>query len=135
MQTAPPCLPQKALRGCRAAIEIRNAVIDHVRRGVAVCELYQHSVTLAETLGYENAYLGPPGYKVTFIGHGIGLELIEPPIVAKNRKDLLEPGMTLALEPKIVFQNKFAAGIESVVCVTEFGARLISKVSVEIFIC
>jgi Xaa-Pro aminopeptidase len=86
-------------------------------------------------LGYAKEYLGPPGYKVSFIGHGIGLELIEPPIIAKGRKDRLEKGMTFALEPKIVFEDEFAAGIESVVLVTETGFNLISKVPVDVFIC
>jgi Xaa-Pro aminopeptidase len=43
--------------------------------------------------------------------------------------------MTFALEPKMVFQNRFAAGIESVFQVTQTGVRLISKVPVEIMIC
>jgi len=41
-------------------------------------------------------------HKVSFIGHGIGLEIVEPPFIAKNRKEPLEPGMTLGLEPKMV---------------------------------
>ncbi|MDP2644331.1 MAG: M24 family metallopeptidase, partial [Desulfobacterales bacterium] len=40
-----------------------------------------------------------------FVGHGIGLELIEPPFIAKNRNDPLAPGMTFALEPKMVFEG------------------------------
>jgi Xaa-Pro aminopeptidase len=79
--------------------------------------------------------LGPPGHKVSFIGHGIGLELIEPYVMAKNRNHLLEPGMTFALEPKMVYENEFAAGVESVFLVTETGTQLISKAPVEIFIC
>ena len=66
-------------------------------------------------------------FKVSFIGHGIGLEIVEPPIIARNRKDRLEPGMVFALEPKLVYENEFCAGIESVFLVTESGARLISK--------
>jgi Xaa-Pro aminopeptidase len=42
--------------------------------------------------------------------------------------------MTFALEPKLVFEGEFAAGIESVFVVTEKGGRLISKTPVEIFI-
>ena len=42
--------------------------------------------------------------------------------------------MTFALEPKMVFEDEFSAGIESVFVVTEQGGRLISKVPVEIFI-
>jgi Xaa-Pro dipeptidase len=90
---------------------------------------------LATSLGYAETYLGPPGYKVSFVGHGIGLELIEPPFIAKNREEPLEPGMTVALEPKIVFQDEFIAGIESVFRVSESGSQLISKIPTEIFSC
>jgi Xaa-Pro aminopeptidase len=43
--------------------------------------------------------------------------------------------MTFALEPKFVYENEFTAGVESVFVVSENGARLISKVPVDIFIC
>jgi hypothetical protein len=33
------------------------------------------------------------------------------------------------------FKDEFSAGVESVFLVTESGARLISKVAVEVFIC
>jgi Xaa-Pro aminopeptidase len=72
---------------------------------------------------------------VAFIGHGVGLELIEPLFIAKGKKDRLEPGMTFALEPKMVFQNEFAAGVESVFLVTQTGHRLLSKVPVQVFVC
>ena len=72
---------------------------------------------------------------MSFIGHGIGLELVEPPLIARGRDTSLEAGMVFALEPKLVFENEFAAGVESVLRVTETGGRLISKVPVEIFVC
>jgi Xaa-Pro aminopeptidase len=72
---------------------------------------------------------------VTFVGHGIGLELIEPPFLARNRKEVLKEGMVFALEPKMVFENEFSAGVESVFRVTEKGAQLISKIPVEVFVC
>lgn len=128
-------MPDKAKKACQAVIEIHNAVLESVKPGITVDELFQRSVAIAKSLGYADSYLGPPGYKVTFIGHGIGLELIEPHIIAKKRKDRLRPKMVFALEPKMVFQDEFAAGIESVILVTKRGARLISKVPVEIFIC
>ena len=106
-----------------------------MRPGVTPDELFRCAETLADTLGYAETYLGPPGYKVTFVGHGIGLELIEPPLIAKNRKEPLEAGMTVALEPKIVFQDEFIAGIESVFLVTESGSQLITKIPGEIFSC
>ena len=128
-------MPKKAYDAGMASIEIHNEVLDKIKPGVSLEELFNISVAKAESLGYSEFYLGPPGYKVTFIGHGIGLELVEEPIIASKKKDLLEPGMMFALEPKLTFENEFAAGIESVFLVTETGHRLISRVPVQIFIC
>ena len=128
-------MPDRTLSACKAAIEIHDGVLEMAKPGVTTAELFEHALSLATSLGYAETYLGPPGYKVTFIGHGIGLELIEPPFIAKNRQETLKSGMTIALEPKIVFQDEFIAGIESVFQVTDSGSRLISKVPVEIFTC
>ncbi|MBT8366353.1 MAG: M24 family metallopeptidase, partial [Deltaproteobacteria bacterium] len=128
-------MPEKAMRTCRAAIEIHDRIIEMANPGISLGELFDHSIRLAEKLGFAGPYLGAAGHKVSFIGHGIGLEIIEPYIIAKNRRDQLEPGMTFALEPKFVYQNEFTTGVESVFLVTENGSRLISKVPVEVFIC
>ncbi len=60
------------------------------------------------------------------VGHGIGLDLTEPPSLSQDEKSVLEPGMTLCLEP-----NRHAAGIgyvaaEEEVVVTESGCETIS---------
>jgi len=128
-------MPERAIDASLAAIEIHDSVMDKAKPGITVGELFEHSVQLATSLGYEATYLGTPGHKVSFIGHGIGLELIEPYILARNRNHQLEAGMTFALEPKMVYENEFSAGVESVFLVTESGSRLISKVPVKVFVC
>ncbi|WP_300456035.1 Xaa-Pro peptidase family protein [Desulfobacula sp.] len=128
-------MPDTAQSACEAVIDIHNAVIEMAKPDVTMDELYQRAVDMADSRGYAEQFLGPSGNKVTFIGHGVGLELVEPPFIARGRKDRLQPGMTLALEPKMVFENQFSAGIESVFTVTETGARLLSRVPVDIFIC
>jgi Xaa-Pro dipeptidase len=128
-------MPEKAYRASRAAIEIHDAVLDLATPGRTLAELFEHACARADRLGYADAFLGPPGHKASFIGHGIGLELIEPPIIARARALPLEVGMVFALEPKLVYENEFAAGVESVFQVTAGGGRLISKVPVDIFMC
>jgi Xaa-Pro dipeptidase len=128
-------MPEKALKACEASIEIHNEVLANVKPGIPVSQLYDIAVSKADSLGYSGQFLGPEGYKVIFVGHGIGLELVENPIIAKDKEFRLKSGMTFSLEPKMVFENEFSAGIESVFLVTETGCRLISKVPVEIFIC
>ncbi|MGE5255504.1 MAG: M24 family metallopeptidase [Hyphomicrobiales bacterium] len=128
-------MPEKAYRASRTAIEIHDAVIERARPGAILGELFDLAWDMAARLGFEDFFLGPPGNRVNFIGHGIGLELVEPPIIARGRDVQLEDGMVFALEPKLVYANEFAAGVESVFQVTPAGGRLISKVPVEIFIC
>jgi len=128
-------MPDKAMRVSRAAIEIHDRILEKAKPGVTLGDLFDTSVRLAEKLGVSQCFLGPPGHQVSFIGHGIGLEIVEPQIIARNRHDQLAPGMTFALEPKFVCENEFTAGVESVFVVTEEGARLISKVPVDVFVC
>lgn len=125
-------VPVEVEDACRAAIEIHDRVLEKVEPGRTPDELFRFSKEVAQDLGYGDSYLGPRGNKVRFVGHGIGVELIEPPLIARGRKETLLPGMTFALEPKMVFEGRFGAGIESVVTVTETGHRLISRVPVEV---
>jgi len=128
-------MPREAMDASLATIDIHNAVLDQVKPGIPIRELFNIALARAEKLGYDEPYLGPPGFKVQFIGHGIGLELIEQPIISTKEPSLLEAGMTFALEPKMVFKNRFSAGVESVFTVTETGHRMISQVPVEVFVC
>ena len=128
-------MPDRALDACRAAIDVHNEIIATVKPGMTTGEVFERSVAEADKRGYAEPFLGPAGSKVRFVGHGIGVELIEPPFLAEGKTDVLEPGATIALEPKLCFQGEFAAGIESVFAVTDNGACLISRVPVDIFLC
>ena len=128
-------MPDLAMQACEAAIKIHQHALETIQPGMTAHELYTRSVELAAALGYQDNFLGIPGHQVSFVGHGIGLEMVEPPLIAHGKKTVLKPGMTFALEPKLVFENRFIAGIESVFLVTETGTRLISQVPPEIFVC
>jgi len=128
-------MPEKAYRASRAAIEIQAAVLERAGPGVTLSEIFELAARMADRLGFSDVFLGPSGHQVSFIGHGIGLELVEPPIIARGRETPLEAGMVFAVEPKMVYENEFAAGVESVFRVTPSGSRLISRVPVEVFIC
>jgi len=127
-------LPSHIEKACMVAIEIHNDILSQAKPGKTVKELFDYAVKKVEKMGLGEQFLGPPGYKVSFFAHGIGLELVEPPFIAQKRNDVLKIGMTLALEPKFVFPGEAAAGIESVFLVTEKGGELISKIPVKVFI-
>jgi Xaa-Pro aminopeptidase len=127
-------MPQKAFDASMATIEIHDEILETARPGIPINALFETSVAKAKALGYGETYLGPPGYKVSFVGHGIGLDLVEQPIISPKNHQPLQPGMTLAIEPKVNFINEFGVGIESVFTITETGCRVITRVPKKVFI-
>ena len=72
--------------------------------------------------------------KVFFVGHGVGLELDEYPVLTKGHfKDYpLQKGMVIAIEPKFVFNGKGAVGIENTYLVDDMnGAEQLTAQEVQ----
>ena len=116
-----------------AAIEILEQLRAAMKPGAVIGDLFDMSVNMAGQMGYTKQYLGVPGLKSRFVGHGIGLELVENPVLAKGRSAVLEPGMVFAVEPKFIFKGRFATGVESVVLVTETGSCFLSRTPNTVF--
>ncbi|HVJ48531.1 Xaa-Pro peptidase family protein [Desulfitobacterium sp.] len=82
---------------------------------------------------YAENFMGFGPTQVKFVGHGIGLELDELPTISKGAKEVLQPGMTIAIEPKFVFPGKGAIGVEDTVVVEgKKGARYLCQAPREI---
>jgi Xaa-Pro aminopeptidase len=64
---------------------------------------------------------------VPFVGHGLGLELDEWPIIGKNSDHILQTGMVVALEPKVIFPGEGVVGIENTFLITERGMEKLSR--------
>jgi Xaa-Pro aminopeptidase len=67
-----------------------------------------------------------------FVGHGIGIQINELPVLTPRSKELLEPNMVFALEPKYVIPGVGAVGIENSFLVTENGLEKITQFEEEI---
>jgi Xaa-Pro dipeptidase len=128
-------LENKAKDASMASMEILNALLEKMQPGVSMGEVFETSVEIAKKLSFGDQFLGLPGLKSRFIGHGIGLELVENPILAQGRKQILKPGMVFAVEPKFIFEDEFAAGIESVIHITQNGSEFLSMTENKIFYC
>jgi Xaa-Pro dipeptidase len=84
---------------------------------------------IAAEAGFGNYFMGQG---VSFVGHGLGLELDELPVIAKNRNYTMQPGMVLALEPKFVFPGLGTVGVEDTYVMTENGLQLLNDLDDDI---
>jgi len=124
---------QKFIDAYSACREIHDAVLEDIRPGADCESIYLKTLQLADRLGYRDSYLGPPGLQTRFVGHGIGLELNEFPFLAQGQSYPLEEGMTLAVEPKIVFPGEGSVGLENTVVVTRDGCEILTPLEHDIF--
>jgi Xaa-Pro dipeptidase len=69
---------------------------------------------------------GIPHYRRHHTGHGIGLEVYEPPLIAPNSNAVIEEGMTLAIEAPYFELGLGGLQIEDIVYVTKNGAEYLS---------
>jgi Xaa-Pro dipeptidase len=120
-------LPGEFKAAYEAACRIEAAIAAEASPGASCQDLYDTGWAIARSLGYEESFMGPPGYKTRFIGHGIGLEIGDFPFIAQGHPYPLEQGMTFALEPKMVFPGKGSVGIENTFAVTQDGVEKLTS--------
>ena len=124
-------LPEKAYVAHQVCLDIQEAVVEKGKPG-AVCEdLYNLAIDIVTKAGFADNFMGAT-QKAKFIGHGIGLEINEMPVLAPRMKQELEPGMVFALEPKIVLPGIGPVGIENSWVVTAEGVEKLTLCKEEI---
>ncbi|MDR3129744.1 MAG: Xaa-Pro peptidase family protein [Tannerellaceae bacterium] len=124
-------LPEEAYRAHQVSIDIQSVVSELAIPGAVCSELYDVAVRIASKEGLEDFFMGTK-QKAQFIGHGIGLQLNEGPILSHRSKDILEKGMVFALEPKFVLPEIGAVGIENSFIVHEHGLEKITTAEEQI---
>lgn len=123
-------LPGKLQDAYRVALEIQEEIILQGKPGVSCAGLYEKALELARRHHLQEYFMGY--YRqAPFIGHGIGLEVNELPVLAARFDLVLEPGMTLAVEPKFTLPGLGAAGIENTFVVTAGGLERITRAAEE----
>lgn len=113
-QTRIFCLGEPPLHLAEAyntAVSIKNTLGKMGKAGITAGSLYKKAEQMADQAGLANHFMGYVE-KVSFIGHGVGLELDELPVIANGIETPLEEGMVFALEPKFIFPGEGTVGIE-----------------------
>jgi Xaa-Pro dipeptidase len=117
------------------ALAIQQYLVENLKPGAICDELYLKAVEMAEQAGLGSNFMGAPGDNAKFVGHGIGLELDEFPVLAQGFKAQLQLGQTLALEPKFVIPGQGVIGIENTFAVSEHGGVRLTEISDDIVYC
>lgn len=106
--------------------------LETIKPGISVSEIYDASKKVMENSVYKNNFMGFGKYVGKYVGHGLGLEIDEPPVIEPNNGTKVKAGMVLALEPKVMIPNYGGAGIEDTVLVTEDGFEIITRTEREL---
>ncbi|MBS4008722.1 MAG: aminopeptidase P family protein [Clostridium sp.] len=109
-----------------AALAVQEAVSALLKPGVTGGEIYLEALRVAKNFALADNFMGVGDTQVKYVGHGLGLEFDEFPILSKGSQHLLSENMVVAVEPKFTFPDKGVVGIENTWQVLKEAPRKIS---------
>ena len=112
-------------------VDLHHEALKRLVPGAVPAEIYEWSLDEANRAGYAEHFMNRGDNKVRFLGHGIGIEMDEWPVLAGSFEDPLEENTVLAVEPKIIFEEG-GVGVEDTVVVTKKGGIPLTKMELEI---
>lgn len=124
-------IPQLAMDAHQCSIDICHAFMKEARPGTAAKDLYAMAEAMVRERSLERYFMGHRQH-AGFVGHGIGIEVNELPVIAPRSRDILQEGNTIALEPKFVIPEVGAVGVENTYLVTRDGAECLTVCPEEI---
>lgn len=114
----------------RASLKVLKTLEEKVRPGMLAEEVWSISVSVVEKFGLRE-YFMHHGEPMKFVGHGVGLQIDEPPALAEGQKTPLRAGMVLAIEPKFHVPELGVVGLEDTFYLTPEGLKRITTFSRE----
>ena len=115
----------KVKRTYRAVLEAQLAGIAAVRAGVRTAAVDAAARRVLRQHGLDRFF-------VHSTGHGLGLEIHEPPRIGRRDKSHLEAGMAITIEPGVYLEDFGGIRIEDTVVVTETGCRILTPTPKEL---
>ncbi|MEX2261673.1 MAG: Xaa-Pro peptidase family protein [Bryobacteraceae bacterium] len=109
----------------QAVLESQLAAVDAVRPGVSGHSVDRAARQVLKARGLDKAF-------VHSTGHGLGLEIHEPPRIGRKEKTTLEPGMTITIEPGAYLGGFGGVRIEDTVLVTTTGHEVLTPTPKEL---
>lgn len=124
-------LPNEVIRAHQLSIELQEWFMTYAQPGAEVSEVYNHCYHRASEEGFKANFMGTE-FQAKFVGHGVGIEINETPVLTPKWKGVFAEGMAIALEPKFVFENIGAVGVENTYIITPEGAENITPLPMDL---
>ena len=105
-------LKERFRKPYEVAKEIVEDATVYGKEGIDGAELFMRAEEKAKKAGLEEYFMGFGPGKVSFVGHGLGLEINELPVITPRHHIILQEGMVFAFEPKFIFPGEGAVGVE-----------------------
>jgi len=118
-------IPDEAIEAHHQCVEVQDETAALLRPGVSPSEVYETIIAGLEPEFLEN-FMGFGDRRVLFLGHGVGLQVDEMPVIARGFDEPLEEGMVIALEPKKGVEGVGMVGTENTFVVTRGGGKSIT---------
>jgi Xaa-Pro aminopeptidase len=112
-------------RTYRAVLEAQLAALDAVRAGASTRSVDRAARQVLKGYGLDRAF-------VHSTGHGLGLEIHEPPRIGKLDKNKLAAGMAVTIEPGVYLEDFGGIRIEDTVVVTANGCEILTPTGKEL---
>ncbi|MDE7387817.1 MAG: Xaa-Pro peptidase family protein [Muribaculaceae bacterium] len=115
-----------AMKAHQCSIAICHRLAEIGVPGAEAKVLYEEARAMAAAEGLEEYFMGHRSH-AGFVGHGIGIQVNELPVIAPRSRHILEENNVIALEPKFVIPGTGAVGVENTYVVTASGMRPITN--------
>jgi Xaa-Pro dipeptidase len=113
-------------RALKTAHRVLKEVVPSLRPGTTADTVYTRLLEKIQAAGYAEAFI-PYTKGLRGVGHGVGLDVVEPPNLGPESTFLLEPGMVLAVKLDLHGLPGGGLRVEVVVAMTESGIRPLNK--------
>jgi Xaa-Pro aminopeptidase len=111
--------PKRILRLYKAVSEAQLAALSAIKDGVTTGQVDAAARDVLKRYELDRAF-------VHSTGHGLGLEIHEPPRIARKDKTKLQAGMAITIEPGAYIDGLGGIRIEDTVLVTEHGCEILT---------
>lgn len=126
--------PERLARAYEFVKSVHARFREIARPGRITGELYRTIMQWAGDAGWGQWFMGHAEPRITFVGHGIGLEVDELPFIAEGHGLPLREGMVFAFEPKVIIPEVGLAGLENTYAVTANGVQSLNTATEELVI-